>query len=140
MKREINILIVDDKLQVRQVLEQVLEMGGYHVSSVGSAREALDSLRVNRVDLIISDIRMPEMSGYDLLKIVKRDYPDIAVVMMTGYGEAYSIKEALLLGADEYITKPFKGQELSLIIERICWRFLSGKSSVQIIPAKKTVK
>lgn len=140
MRSKINILVVDDELQVRNVLEQILHMAGYAVESVKSGEEALKYIAGKKVDLVISDIRMPGMSGFDLLKAIKNQYPNIGVVIMTGYGDAYSVKEALHQGADEYITKPFKGNELSLIIERICWRFLKGDREDQIIPAKKATK
>ena len=68
---------------------------------------------------------MPRMGGFDLLKKVKGDYPGVGIVMMTSYGDTYTVKDALLLGADEYITKPFKNHEISLVVERAYWRLLS---------------
>jgi YesN/AraC family two-component response regulator len=74
---------------------------------------------------------MPETNGFELLKVVKSKWPQTAVIMMTGYGDAYTVKEALMLGADEYVTKPFKSHEISLIIERAYWRLLASKSKNQ---------
>jgi DNA-binding NtrC family response regulator len=69
------------------------------------------------------------LNGFELLKIVKKDYPNIGMIMMTAYGDTYTVKDALLLGADEYITKPFKSHEISLVVERAYWRILSDSSS-----------
>ncbi len=69
---------------------------------------------------------MPRMNGCELLKHVKADYSDIAIIIMTAYGDTYTVKDALLLGADEYITKPFKSYEISLVVERAYWRILSA--------------
>jgi DNA-binding NtrC family response regulator len=123
------ILIVDDDAMVRNVIEQLLQRKGYKIKGVGTAREAIEYLKANRVDLVVSDIVMPEMNGYELLQVIKKSFPHIGVIMMTGYGDANSVKEALSLGADEYITKPFKGQEVTLIIERAYWRFLAKQKS-----------
>ena len=68
---------------------------------------------------------MPRMGGLELLKRVKKEYPGVGMVIMTGYGDTYTVKDALLLGADEYLTKPFKNHEISLVIERAYWRLLS---------------
>ncbi len=98
--------------------------------------EALEIIKTSRVDLLVSDIIMPGMNGYELLQIIKKTFPHIGVVMMTGYGDANSIKEALSLVADEYITKPFKGHEIALIIERAYWRFLANQQPVQQVQPK----
>jgi DNA-binding NtrC family response regulator len=136
MKTNITILVVDDDEMVRDVLEQLLQRKGYNIKGVGGAKEALAYLKCNRVDLVVTDIVMPEMDGFELLQVIKKSFPDIGVIMMTGYGDAGSVKEALSLGADEYFTKPFKGQEVALIIERAYWRFLSNQSSFQMIPPR----
>jgi DNA-binding NtrC family response regulator len=130
------ILIVDDDAMVRNVIEQLLQRKGYKIKGVSSGREAIEYLKANRVDLVVSDIIMPEMNGYELLQVIKKSFPQIGIIMMTGYGDANSVKEALTLGADEYITKPFKGQEVTLIIERAYWRFLSKQKAYSGAPAK----
>lgn len=132
MKNNVTILIVDDDPMVRGVLEQLLQRKGYNIKGVDSAREALEFMKSNKVDLVVSDISMPVMSGYELLQVIKKSFPQVGVIMMTGYGDAFSVKEALSLGADEYITKPFKGQEVALIIERAYWRFLSNQKAVTV--------
>lgn len=140
MNENINILVVDDEAVIREVLEKILKKGGFNVAIVGNAKLALNHLKSHRINLLISDIKMPEMSGLELLKIVKLRHPEIAVIMMTAYGDSYSVKDALLMGADEYITKPFKAEELSLIIERVIWRFLSNQMTDKPVTAKEQVK
>ncbi len=140
MNESVNILVVDDESVIREVLEKILLKGGFSVATVGNGKLALRYLKSYRVNLLISDIKMPEMSGLELLKAVKLRHPEIAVIMMTAYGDSYSIKDALLLGADEYITKPFKADELSMVIERVTWRFLSPQKSGQPVPVKKSIK
>jgi two-component system nitrogen regulation response regulator NtrX len=71
------------------------------------------------------------MNGFELLEKVKSRWADMAVIVMTGYGDAYTIKEALVKGADEYLSKPFKSHEVSLIVERAYWRLLSARNSTE---------
>jgi len=131
MKEYVKILIVDDEAIMRNLLLKILEKEGYQISVVGSAQEALDYIENTKVDLVLSDIRMPGMNGFDLLRKIKAEKPDIAVIMMTGYGDTYTVKEALMNGADEYITKPFKNHEISLIVERAYWRLMSMRNYSQ---------
>jgi DNA-binding NtrC family response regulator len=140
MKEYAKILVADDEAMMRNLLLKILESEGYQVTVVSSANEALEKLMAEHYDLLMTDVKMPGMTGFDLLKQVKIEWPEIVVIIMTGYGDAYSVKEALLLGADEYLSKPFKSQEVSLIVERAYWRLLSArnmekqKNSPQPIP------
>ncbi len=125
MKSSVSILIVDDEQMMRNLLEKILIREGYKILSAGNGAEALEVLQSSRIDMVISDIKMPRMNGFDLLKVLKEEYPEIGVIMMTAYGDTYTVKDALLLGADEYITKPFKSHEISLVVERAYWRLVS---------------
>lgn len=125
MKSSVVILIVDDEQMMRDLLSRILVRDGYSVLTATNGEEALEILGSKRVDLIISDMKMPKLSGFDLLKQVKKDFPNVGVIMMTAYGDTYTVKDALLLGADEYLTKPFKSFEVSLVVERAYWRLLS---------------
>jgi len=129
MEETLRILVVDDESILRNLLEKILKKEGYEVMLAASGKEAVDVLEREKVDIIISDIKMPEMDGFALLRIVKEKYPSVGVIMMTAYADAYSVKDALLLGADDYITKPFKSVEICMIIERAYWRALSGKNA-----------
>lgn len=129
MKEYVKILVADDEPLMRNLILRILESEGYQVTLASSGAEALEHLRKEKFDILLSDIKMPDLNGIDLLKNVKASFNDMVVIMMTGYGEAYSIKQALMDGADEYITKPFKNQEISLIVERAYWRLLSSRNS-----------
>lgn len=129
MKEYVKILVADDESVMRNMLLRILETEGYKVVTVSSAAEALEQLKAERFDILLSDVAMPGPTGLELLRHAKQEFPDMAVIMMTGYGEAYTVKEALLNGADEYLTKPFKSQEISLIVERAYWRLLSSRNA-----------
>ena len=128
MKNNISILAVDDETMLRDLLVKILAKEGYLVETAADGEEALEKLEKNSYHLLISDIKMPHVNGFELLRIVREKYPDMGVIIMTAYGDSYSVKDALLLGADEYITKPFKSFEINLIVERAYWRLLSGKT------------
>lgn len=76
-------------------------------------------------------MKMPKMDGFELLRVVKEEYPAVGMIMMTAFGDTYTVKDALLLGADEYISKPFKSFEVSLVVERAYWRILSASGAAQ---------
>jgi len=128
MKSSVSILIVDDEEMMRTLLNRILSREGYKIRSAEDGVVALEVLKAEKFDIIISDMKMPRMNGFELLKIVKKEYPKIGVIIMTAYGDTYTVKDALLLGADEYITKPFKSYEISLVVERAYWRILSASS------------
>ena len=128
MKSSVSILIVDDEEMMRTLLNRILSREGYKIRSAEDGVVALEVLKAEKVDIVISDMKMPRMNGFELLKIVKKEYPQIGVIIMTAYGDTYTVKDALLLGADEYITKPFKSYEISLVVERAYWRILSASS------------
>jgi len=131
MKEYVKILVVEDEAMMRNLLLKILESEGYKVTLASSAQEALDKLKQEKYDLMLSDVKMPGMSGFELLEKVKSRWNDMAVIVMTGYGDAYTVKEALMKGADEYLSKPFKSHEVSLIVERAYWRLLSARNSAE---------
>ena len=106
------ILVVDDEPNIIEVLEIVLQDEGMEVLKSGSGREALALLQENEVDLVISDIRMPDFSGVELLREAKQISPDTVFIMITAFASTETAIEALQHGAYDYITKPFKMEEL----------------------------
>lgn len=116
MKR---ILVVDDEENARIALSKILSREGYDVASAGNGYEALNYLRDKEVELIITDINMPEMNGMTFLRELNRNHPSCNVIMITAYGEVESYIEAMNLGAFEYINKPVKLEELNKIINKI---------------------
>lgn len=130
--QQIKILIVDDEEPMRKHMSKVLCKAGMDVLTAPSGEEALKVLRENSCDIVISDVRMAGMSGFDLLNQVKALHPNTAFVVMTGYADSFSIKDALLHGADEYIAKPFKNDEMALVIERAYWRIQADRKQTEI--------
>ena len=130
MKEKITILVVDDEAMMRNLLQKILTRDGYQVLQAEDGKVALEILQQQDISIVVSDLKMPGMNGFDLLKTIREDYPKVAVILMTAYGDTYTVKDALLLGADEYITKPFKSFEISLIVERAYWRQLSQSGQV----------
>jgi len=135
MKSAISILVVDDEAMMRSLLEKILTRDGYRVFTAEDGEVALRVLAEEKISIVISDLKMPNLNGFDLLKIVKKQYPRLGMIMMTAYGDTYTVKDALLLGADEYITKPFKSFEIALIVERVYWRITSENAQA---PAEHT--
>jgi DNA-binding NtrC family response regulator len=112
------LLLVDDDEVFLRPLHRTLELKGYEVLPVQSAEEALDTLKAEDVDLVLTDRRLPGMDGVALVRQIKTDHPDLAVVVMTAYGSIESAVEAMRLGAEDYLVKPFEGAEMLLVIRR----------------------
>lgn len=127
----IKVLIVDDEEVMRSLMIKILEKAGYKVITANGGIAARQILAEQPIDLVLSDVKMPDMNGFDLLKEIKANYPHIAVIMMTAYADSYTIKDALIYGADEYITKPFKHYEVTVVMERAYWRSQAGRSHTQ---------
>ena len=113
------VLIVDDEENARIGLKKLLSCSGYQVSAVANGFEALDFLSRQTVDLVITDINMPEMNGLVFLRELNRSHPTIGVIMVTAYGGVESYLEAMNLGAFEYLNKPVKLDELRAVMGRI---------------------
>ena len=112
------ILIVDDEKNYLVVLEALLGPEGYEIVTTDNAREALRSVRESDLDLVITDMKMPGMSGMELLEECKKIKPELPVIMMTAYGTIEMAVEAMKKQAYNYITKPFNNEELKLIIKK----------------------
>jgi putative two-component system response regulator len=110
------ILIVDDESQVRGVIGAIVKMEGYLYFMAEDAESALEMLAVQHVDLLISDIKMKGMTGMDLLRIVLKRHPDLAVIMVTGIDDRETAIETLHMGAYGYVTKPFQANEIIINI------------------------
>ena len=113
-----NLLIVDDEQGMRQLLSLVFGRAGHKVRAAESGRRALEMLREEPADLIISDVKMPDMDGIQLLRAVREFLPDVSVIMMTAFATVETAREAFKLGADDFIQKPFDVDELKLIVEK----------------------
>jgi two-component system response regulator HydG len=106
------ILVVDDDASNRETLERILVRAGHAVSHAASGRDALRVVRERRVDLVLTDLKMPGMSGIDVLKAVRTLDPEVEVVVMTAYGTVETAVEAMKEGAYDFVSKPLKRIEL----------------------------
>jgi two-component system response regulator HydG len=112
-----SILVVDDELLIRDLLYDFFLGQGWDISIAEDGEKALEILRSKQVDLVLTDIKMPNMDGLALTSEVKESYPDIPVVLMTGYPSVESAVGALRIKAADYITKPFNINQLFKLIE-----------------------
>jgi DNA-binding NtrC family response regulator len=120
MKRRI--LVVDDTEINRQYLKKILEADGFDVDMAAGARTACDLLRSRKYHLVITDLRMPDMSGIDLLKGVRAERLPVGVIVLTAFGEPSDALMAMKAGADDFVTKSFEPDHLRLLVKRILER------------------
>ncbi len=112
------LLIVDDEQSYRQLLTLVFEGDGHHIRTAINGRDALLKLEEDLADVIISDVKMPDMDGIELLRSVREFQSDIGVVLMTAFASVETAREAFKLGADDFIQKPFDVEELKIIVKK----------------------
>ena len=113
----INIIVVDDESIVLSLISDALEEDEYQIDTALDAAKALKIIESKKIDLIISDIRMPRMNGIELVKRTREIHPDVAVIFMTGYANLNSAKDAIKQGASDYILKPFELSEIRQAVE-----------------------
>lgn len=106
------ILVVDDEERFRNTMCKLLTVEGYEASTAGSGQDALEELRNNPYDLVILDIKMPEMGGVQVLSEIKKIDASLEVIIMTGYASVDTAKEIMKLGAYDYLLKPYVIAEL----------------------------
>lgn len=112
------IMVIDDEKNMCKTLEFLLSNENYKTYSYTNPKEALKALPKEDIDLIITDLTMPELSGIDVLKHVKEYFPNISVIMMTAYSSVESAVESIKLGAYDYLLKPFKDDELLIAVKK----------------------
>ena len=109
------ILVVDDEENIRLLLQRILEGAGYAVIMATNGQEALDKVSLGNIDLILLDIKMPGLDGYQTLSLIRKN-SDVSVVMVSGVGGTTPVDEALSLGVDDYVSKPFN---TSVLLARV---------------------
>jgi response regulator RpfG family c-di-GMP phosphodiesterase len=112
------VLVVDDEKVIREILAEFLTMEGYLVRSVEDGERALSELRVQPYDMVITDLKMPRLSGLQLLEKIGEEKLDVVTVIMTGFGTVETAIEAMKKGAYDYILKPFKVEDLIHVVQR----------------------
>jgi DNA-binding NtrC family response regulator len=130
------ILIVDDELNMRLVLSAMLKKEGFEISSASNGREALQILQTNNIDVVITDLKMPDIDGMELLTVISERYPEIPVIMITAHGTIATAVEALKKGAFDYITKPFDLDDLKNIISKAIKTRALKESELSLPPAE----
>ena len=118
MNNTANILVVDDKQSYRFMVASYLTDAGYNVVSVADGTDALRQMSQSTIDLVVSDLVMPGIDGVALLKEVRRLYPHIPFILVTAHGSVDSAVSAMKEGADDYLLKPLKREELLVVVER----------------------
>ena len=125
MLKDLRVLIVDDEPAILETLGDYIRGLGHRVVERRSGQGALDALRDDTFNLMISDARMEGMDGLELTRRARANYPDIAILVMTAHENEYPMSAALRAGADGYISKPFSLRKFAVIFERSYWEALS---------------
>jgi excisionase family DNA binding protein len=112
------VLVADDEASIRELLGKTLALAEYHVDSVPDGRSAIDRLRLENYDLLIADLRMPGMDGLQLTREARRFNSSLKVIIITGYSSEATAIEAVNLGVNGYITKPFRVPQVLSAVAR----------------------
>jgi len=110
------ILVVDDEIKMRRVLQMILQKEGYEIVTSKDGREALQKVEEENFDLVLTDMKMPGLSGIDLLKKIRESDEEIPVIMITAYGTVETAVKAMKEGAYDYLLKPFEKDEMKIIV------------------------
>ena len=115
---QVRVLVVDDEEPVRNLLQRVLKEAGYDVVTAANGQEALDKVSQLNAGVVLLDIKMPGMSGMEVLRQLTANRPETCVVMATAAGDAQTAVEAMKAGAYDYITKPFNRDDVVLKVQK----------------------
>ncbi|MEA3297280.1 MAG: response regulator [candidate division Zixibacteria bacterium] len=120
MQRQPSVLIVDDEKFIRQILYRIIKRVGFNnIGEAADGVEALEKFKKTTYDLVITDIKMPNKDGIELLSEIKATYPQTMVILITSYTGEYNSQNAKDTGADGYITKPFKNTEIAQTLKTL---------------------
>jgi len=130
MKKKIKVLMVDDEKQFRSTTQKILNRRGFDTIPAGTGEEALEKL-VEKPDVVVLDVKMPGMDGHQTLREIKKNVPDLPVIMLTGHGDKPSARDALVEGAFNYLSKPCDLDLLTLKINDACAHGRTGGQPVE---------
>ena len=116
MKDKKNILVIDDEPIVLDSCRKILRQEGFEVNGAMNGREGLKKIEEDQYDAVLVDWKLPEIDGMEVLRIIKKNHPDIIVVMITGYPSVESAVKAMKLGVSDYVSKPFTPDELKDVL------------------------
>jgi len=115
--RHNKVLIIDDEPELRNLIKRLLELEGFSILTAGTSAEALEILNKNEIDIVVSDVRLPDKSGLDLLPIIKKQFPLIEIIILTAYGRIEDGVNAIKAGAFDYIVKGDEDNKLILVVK-----------------------
>ena len=118
MKDKGHILIVEDEQDMLLGLQKILSNQGHNVDIAGNGSSGLEKIQESDFDIVITDLKMPDVDGIKVLRKVKEMHSDTAVIVITGYGTVESAVEAMKLGAYDYITKPFDAEHIKMVVQK----------------------
>ncbi len=113
------ILVVDDEDALRTVLSSELTSAGYEVATASDGDEAITEVQNMKLDLVLLDIKMPRVDGFEVLKFIKKNYPAVRVIMLTGFADLKNAIESKKHGAEDFVSKPYDLVDLLTTIERV---------------------
>jgi DNA-binding NtrC family response regulator len=128
----ISVLVADDEEAMRFFLAKTLGRAGYAVTAVDNGRQAVDRVVEGSFDVMLLDLKMPELDGIEVLDAVKEIAPDVVVILMTAYGSVENALEAMKRGAADYVTKPFHTEEILLCVERALERRRTVRENLKL--------
>ena len=112
------ILVVDDDQIIRDSLCEFLRMEGHNCQGAEGFSQAMKELEKQHYHLVLTDVNMPEIDGFELLRVIRKRYPTIVTIVITGYGTIESAVEAIKMGAYDYLTKPIIDDEIRMLVSR----------------------
>src|SRR5512144_892095 len=121
----VTVLVVDDERNIQLTLSRALSMEGYSVEAAGGGREALEKIAALPVDVVVMDVRMPDLDGLSVLEKARETRPDLRVVIMSGHGSIETVRSAFKLGAFDYLEKPITEKEKLLVAVKNALAFRS---------------
>jgi DNA-binding NtrC family response regulator len=133
------ILLVDDEINICKSCQRVFDKEGYVTEFALSGKEALEKAFRENFDLIITDLKMPDISGIEVIKEIKQKQPDVPVIMITGYPSVSTAVEAIKLGADDYIPKPLKPDEILRAVDKAMEKTVDSREEAKEQPMKEGI-
>lgn len=127
------ILIVDDNRELREILEEYLKGGNSRIEGAGDGKEALEKHNKDPFDLIITDLNMPEVTGMELIRTIKKENDDTEFIIITGYASMDTAVEAVKIGAFDYIVKPFRMEELQVVVKNVRDKVMLKKLNAKLL-------
>ncbi len=118
MAEKPRVLVVDDEEALRYLLSTELAAEGYDVETAGDGDEAIETIKQKDYDVVLLDIKMPRVDGFEVLRFIKQNKPEIKVIMLTAYADVKNAIEALKLGASDFVSKPYDLEDILTSINR----------------------